>query len=49
MAGEGDDIEVETGVGLEEAGLAQDANKTTQNSITVEIALTRLTNMKYPS
>ena len=49
LVGEADKDEVATGVGLEAAGLAQDENKTTQNSIMVEIALTRLTNIKHPS
>ena len=44
-------IPFEVGVGSkdEEAELAQDVNITKQKSITVEIAVTRLTNIEFPS
>ena len=40
---------VEVGVGVEEVELAQDVNSTKQKRVAVKIALTRLTNIEYPS
>ena len=49
LVGKAGRVEVATGAAFKAGELAQDENKTTQNKIAVEIALTRLTNIKYPS
>ena len=40
---------VGAGVGVEEVELAQDVNSIKQHRVVVKIALTRLTNIEYPS
>ena len=42
-------VEVGDGVGVDEVELAQDVNSTKQKRVAVKIALTRLTNIEYPS
>jgi hypothetical protein len=40
---------VEVGDGVEDVELAQDVKSTKQKRVAVKIALTRLTNIEYPS
>ena len=42
-------VEVGDGVGVEDVELAQDVTSTKQKRVAVKIALTRLTNIEYPS
>jgi hypothetical protein len=42
-------VGIEVGVGIEEVELAQDVKSIKQNREAVKIALTRLTNIEYPS
>ncbi len=42
-------VGVGDGVVIEEVELAQDVSSTKQKRVVVKIALTRLTNIKYPS